>query len=236
MRAKIVKMGDKYKIIPATPGEITPVKPGEPALKPTQPVVRFRTANPEILFHTVRLSEMLGARIYNFFTVYPDPNRLNGNFGQPYIRRNMILQAIKIDYLPASLTSHITNDPATTYDFRTAFNALDKGFVRIKINKATWFEYSLQDLAPDITTDAELISATGPVFNLYHKVIPSKFTPFKDLIGLESQFITERDEVYVELELPEALTVQETKEGEVSNTLHIRVSLLARPERQPYIG
>jgi hypothetical protein len=236
---KLYQKGGKWYILPEKGEAVAPApKPGAPGLQPVKPVIRPIVANPEILFHTVKIADIKGKARYDFFTVYPDPNLLNGNYGTPYIKRKMILQALKVDFLPTNLTSHIDmGAPANTYNFMDVFNAITEGFLRIKINRQTVFEFSCQDLMPPIRHDWELINATGPVYKVIHTIDSSKFTPFKDLVGVESHYVTDEDEVYVELELPSALSYAETLTGhEISKVLKIRVSLLTRPQRKPYVG
>lgn len=150
----------------------------------------------------------------------------------------MLIQAIKIDFLPNFVISHIDQGtPENTINFMDVFNSISQGFLKLIINRQVIFEFSGQDLMPNIKTDWELINSTGPVYKIIHSIESSRFTPFKDLVGVESHFVREDDEVHCQLELPGALTYAEPSNNPVvSNTLKLRVSLLTRPQRKPYVG
>ncbi|MEO0301759.1 MAG: hypothetical protein ABIM98_07300 [candidate division WOR-3 bacterium] len=243
-RVEIIRRGTKYYIRPKKGGagipKITPT-PEENLLQPISPAIRPITANPEILFHTVSLKEITNGtndfpRVYNFFTTYPDPNTLNGNYGEPYIKRHMIIQAIKLDFLPSHLTSQ-TASSGTVWDYTSVFNAFSQAMIKLVISRTTVFEFSCQDIMPQIDTDSELVNASGNVFIHTHRILPAKFTPFKDLLGVESHRVSKDDEVYVAIEFPGGLSITDTNTTPVViNTLKVKISLLARPQRKPYVG
>lgn len=238
--AQIIRHGGKIYILPERGGQaprpqvpgIIPAVPGQ-GLQPTQPTIRPKVAYPEVLFHWLPLSECIGKKTINFFTRTPDPDIGNGNFTREYIQMKMLIQAIKFDFLPTEVMSYIA--PTGAYDFRTAFNAFSQGIIRLKIDKKSILEYALHDLFPPIESKSELLSATNDIWKIYHQIKPSKFTPFKDLIGIDHRYVEPEENVHVEIELPQVLSVTETANKEVSNTLKVKVSLLVRPERRIHV-
>lgn len=227
--AEIVRKGGKVYILP---GSKSPAKAGE-GLQPVHPTIRPKVANPEVLYHWLPLSDLLGKKTIQFFTKAPDADLKNGNFGVEYIRRKMLIQAIKFDFLPNSVMSYIA--PSNAYDFRTAFNAFALGTIRLIVEKQTILEYALHDLFPEIVERAELKDATNDVWKVYHTIKASKFIPFKDLLGVDYKYIEAEELTHVEIELPTPLSVTETSNKEVSGTLKVKTSLLVRPERKIFV-
>jgi len=217
------------------------IRPGDVGAAPSIPAAQIRAAgmrpvadNPEEFYHWLTVDELAGVDRVDFFTVYPDAQKIIGNYELPYIQKKGIIQGIKIDLQPRNfLDTEVTLAGIKPYS--DILNLMLEGVVELVINDAPIFTWKLHDIGPIFDVTNPFVTPITNLLNYTYFLTAPKFTVFKDLYKAKTLNAADFDRIKVSVTFPAALPTGE--EGDpFPEDLQLGCLLLIRPHRYPFIS
>jgi len=217
------------------------IRPGDVGAVPSVPAAAIRAAgmrpitdNPEEFYHWLNINQLAGFDRVDFFTVYPDAQKIFGNYELPYIQKKGVIQGIKIDLQPRNfLDTELTIGGIKPYS--DILNLMLEGTVELVINDAPIFTWKLHDIGPTFDVTNPFVTPITFELNYTYFLTAPKFTVFKDLYAAKQLRADDFDRIKVSVTFPTALPTG--GEGEpFPEDLQLGCLLLIRPHRYPFVS
>lgn len=182
--------------------------------------------NPALKWNVLDATAIAGRASHNFFVLPVDPDEIYGNYSRPYLEVPARITGLKFDILPPQLSDWLHAE-INRRIYTDNINRVMRGTLTLFVNRYPIFDWKVDDVGAMLDS-----IEIGPDANAVISLQTREFTVFRDLIASRMVRTRGQDQIYVNLQLKEALSGG----GDLPADFALKTTLQIRPEQRFIAG